>query len=64
MTRTTAGARAPGYKPNVRRIAVTMDEKLFDDIKAIAVEDDRSISEIIVRYVRMAMRQEASRSAG
>jgi hypothetical protein len=50
MTVTAQGTKLKGGA--TRRIVVTMDEKLFFDIKAFAIEDGRSISSEIVHRLQ------------
>ena len=58
MRETTANAEGTKYKGGAkRRIVVTMDERLFLDLRALAVDADRSISAQIVRYLEAAVRQ-------
>lgn len=58
MRATTAHAEGTKLKGGAqRRIVVTMDEDLFLDIRALAVDADRSISAEIVRYLKASIQK-------
>jgi hypothetical protein len=60
MRETTAAAEGTKYKGGAkRRIVITMDERLFLDIRALAVDADRSFSAQVVRYLEKAVTDSA-----